>query len=32
MIDILKVWADGCGSEALSKEAHRILFGMKDRK
>ena len=32
IIDILKVWADGCGSEPLSKEAQRILFGMKDRK
>lgn len=32
IIDILKVWADGCGSESLSKEAQRILFGMKDRK
>lgn len=32
IIDILKVWADGCGSENLSKEAQRILFGLKDRK
>ena len=32
IIDILKVWADGCGSEPLSKEAQRILFGLKDRK
>lgn len=32
IIDILKVWADGCGSESLSKEAQRILFGLKDRK
>ena len=32
IIDILKVWADGCGSEPLNKEAQRILFGLKDRK
>lgn len=32
IIDILKVWADGCSNESLSKEAQRILFGMKDRK
>ncbi len=32
IIDILKVWADGCGSEPLSKEAQRILFGLRDRK
>lgn len=32
IIDILKVWADGCGSESLSKEAQRILFGLRDRK
>lgn len=28
-IDMLKVWADGCGDEKLSKEAQRILFGLK---
>lgn len=32
VIGVLRVWADGCGSEVLRKEAHRILFGMKDRK
>ena len=26
---VLKVWADGCGSEDLSKEAQRILFALK---
>lgn len=26
---ILQVWADGCGSEALKKEAARILYGLK---
>ena len=29
VIGILKVWADGCGSEELKKEAQRILFGLK---
>ena len=29
IIDILKVWADGCGSDALQKEAERILFSLK---
>ena len=26
---ILQVWADGCGSEELKKEARRILYGLK---
>lgn len=29
VIGVLKVWADGCGSEELKKEAQRILFGLK---
>jgi len=29
IIDILKVWADGCGSDTLQKEAERILFSLK---
>ena len=29
VIGVLKVWADGCGSEELRKEAQRILFGLK---
>lgn len=29
ILDIMKVWADGCGSEKLQKEAERILFGLK---
>lgn len=29
VIGVLKVWADGCGSDALRKEAQRILFGFK---
>jgi len=29
IIDILKVWADGCGSDVLQKEAERILFSLK---
>lgn len=29
IIDILKVWADGCDSDALQKEAERILFSLK---
>ena len=26
---ILQVWADGCGSEELKKEARRILYGLR---
>lgn len=29
VIGVLKVWADGCGSEELKKEAQRILFNLK---
>jgi len=29
MLDLLKVWADGTGSEKLAKEANRILFGFR---
>jgi putative DNA methylase len=29
IIGVLTVWADGCGSEELSKEARRILYGLK---
>lgn len=29
IIDILKVWADGCGNDVLQKEAERILFSLK---
>lgn len=32
VIGVLKVWADGCDSEPLEKEAQRILFGLKDGK
>ena len=32
VIGVLRVWADGCGSEELRKEANRILFGLKDGK
>lgn len=32
VIGVLRVWADGCGSEELKKEAQRILFGLKDGK
>ena len=32
VIGVLRVWADGCSSEDLRKEAQRILFGMKDGK
>lgn len=29
IIGVLNVWADGCGNDKLSKEARRILFGLK---
>lgn len=29
IIDILKVWADGCESDDMQKEAERILFSLK---
>jgi hypothetical protein len=32
VIGVLRVWADGCGSEELRKEAQRMLFGLKDGK
>ena len=32
VIGVLRVWADGCGSDELSKEAQRILFGLKEWK
>lgn len=32
VIAVLRVWADGCDSEALTKEARRILFGLNEGK
>ena len=32
VIGVLRVWADGCGSDELSNEAQRILFGLKEWK
>ena len=29
VIGVLKVWADGCGSDELQREAQNILFGLK---
>ena len=29
IMDMLKVWADNCGSEDLRKETQRLLFGLK---
>lgn len=29
IVDILKVWADGCSSDNFQKEAERILYGLK---
>jgi len=32
VIAVLRVWADGCDNEALTKEARRILFGLNEGK
>ena len=32
VIAVLRVWADGCNNEALTKEARRILFGLNEGK
>ena len=29
LVGVLKVWADGCGSNELQKEARQLLFGLK---
>ena len=29
VLGVLKVWADGCGTDELRKEAQRMLFGLK---
>ena len=29
IVDLLRVWADGCGDDKLQKEAERILYGLK---
>lgn len=28
ILDVLRVWADNCGSEELKKEAQRLIFSL----